>query len=84
MTAWQRNWILSDPADQENAPQPGGDCGATGSMVFFGGRTRRSMFWLIGYSFGHICQEKNANQNAPPRISPYGCKFKVFEFTVES
>ena len=23
------------------------------------------MFWLIDYSFGHICQEKNANQNAP-------------------
>ena len=34
MTAWQKDWILSDPACQENAPQPGGDCGATGSMGF--------------------------------------------------
>jgi hypothetical protein len=42
------------------------------------------MFWLIDYSFGYICQEKNANKNDHPGIRPYGCKFKVFEFTVES
>ena len=39
---------------------------------------------LIDYSFGHICQEKNANKNDHSEIRPYGCKFKVFEFTVES
>jgi phosphoribosyl 1,2-cyclic phosphodiesterase len=78
MTAWQKDWILSDPACQENAPQPGGDCGATGSIGFFGGRTRRSMFWLIDYSFSHICQAKNAIQNDHSEVSPYGYKFGPF------
>ena len=66
----------SDACTQKKPHSSGGRLWGNGFYGFcLGGRTWRTMFWLITYHFGQVCQQKNAIKSPCQQMKVARAKF---------